>query len=311
MISRVIAKHLYTYACHEDERTLCRMELSALFGTELREGWLESPLDINVSRSPFVKVRINILYEGHSPQEIAERVGELELNGATFKIIFVETDGRLEYSGRRAVEREVGARVRGRADVRNPEVVFALANPGGRWLFGIYAKNEAVWLKHNDKPQHYSTALSTRVARAVANIAVPHPEGRKAIDPCCGIGTVLVEALSMGIDIVGFDINPLAVRGARVNLAHFGMPNIVGLSGIGDVSGSYDAAIVDLPYNLCSRISEEEQLALLGHARRLAGTAVLITTETVDHLIGQAGFTIADRCFIKKGSFVRQVMVCR
>lgn len=311
MKSRAIAKYLYTYACHEDERALCRLEMSSLFGATLREGWLESPLDVDASRSPFVKVRMDILYEGRSLQEIAERVGELELNGAAFKIIFVETDGRLEYGGRRAAEREVGARIRGRADVRSPEVVFALANPDGRWLFGMYAKNEAVWLKHNDKPQHYSTALSTRVARAVANIAVPHPDGRKAIDPCCGIGTVLIEALSMGIDIVGFDINPLAVRGARVNLAHFGMPNVVALSDIRDVSGSYDAAIIDLPYNLCSRISEEEQLALLGHARRLAGTAVLITTETVDHLIGQAGFTIAERCVMKKGSFTRQVMVCR
>lgn len=310
MKSRV-TMNLYTYACHEDERPLCRMELNALFGAELREGWLESPLDVDVSRSPFVKARMDILYEGLSLEAIAERVGELELNGATFKIIFVETDNRLDYSGRRAAERDIGARVRGRADVRRPEVVFGLANPEGRWLFGMYAKNEAAWLKHNAKPQHYSTALSTRVARAVANIAVPQPEGRKAVDPCCGIGTVLIEALSMGIDIVGFDINPLAVRGARVNLAHFGMSDVVALRDIRDVSGSYDVAIVDLPYNLCSRISDEGQLSLLGHARRLADTAVIITTETVDQQIGQAGFTIADRCVLKKGNFARQVIMCR
>ena len=34
----------------------------------------------------------------------------------------------------------------------------------------------------------------------------------------------------MGIDIVGCDINPLAVRGARVNLDHFGMPNVVSIA---------------------------------------------------------------------------------
>ncbi|GAA3334615.1 hypothetical protein GCM10020331_103270 [Ectobacillus funiculus] len=71
------------------------------------------------------------------------------------------------------------------------------------------------------KPHSYSTSLSTRVARAVANIAVPDPTGIKAIDPCCGIGTVLVEALSMGINIVGSDINPLVLPGARENIAHF------------------------------------------------------------------------------------------
>jgi tRNA G10 N-methylase Trm11 len=171
-------------------------------------------------------------------------------------------------------------------------------------------KSEAVWLRHNDKPQHYSTALSTRVARAVANIAVPNPLGIRAIDPCCGIGTVLIEALSMEMDMVGNDLNPLAVKGARINLAYFGLPNKVSLGDIRTIQGKYDVLILDLPYNLCSVLPSEEQLEMLMAARRLAARAVVVSTEIIDSALEQAGFVIQDRCVVKKGSFTRQVMVC-
>ena len=88
-------------------------------------------------------------------------------------------------------------------------------NVNDKWIFGDYVKSEAVWYRHQKKPHGYSTALNTRVARAVVNIAIPNPSNIKAIDPCCGIGTVLVEARSMGINIVGSDRNHLILPGAR------------------------------------------------------------------------------------------------
>lgn len=160
------------------------------------------------------------------------------------------------------------------------------------------------------KPREYSTALSTRVARAAANIAVPHPAGVKAIDPCCGIGTVLVEALSMGIDIVGRDINPLVVDGSRENIAHFGYECDVKVSPIAEVNGEYDAAIIDMPYNLYTHATPEEQLDIIRHARRIADRAVIVTSETMDHMIIEAGFAIIDRCTVRKQMFSRQVLVC-
>ncbi|PZE20650.1 TRM11 family SAM-dependent methyltransferase [Paenibacillus xerothermodurans] len=301
---------LYTYTCHEDELPLCRLELRTLFGVEPRQGYLESGIELDPSRSPFMKKRLTVKYMGDSLSAITDQIRELELGGHTFKIVYVEADGDADYNEQRAIERELGAHVRGRADMRQPQRLYGIAYAEGRWLFGECRTSEAVWLQHNDKPQNYSTALSTRVARAVANIAVPRTPGVKAVDPCCGIGTVLIEALSMGIDIVGYDINPLAVRGARVNLAHFGMPDVVSIGDIRSLSGSYDAAIVDLPYNLCSKLSSEQRLEMLAAARRLAGRVVIIATETIDGDIVQAGLTISDRCVVRKGAFARQILVC-
>ena len=153
-------------------------------------------------------------------------------------------------------------------DLHNPDQLFAVVPFEGRWYFGLYTKSEPIWFNHMKKPREYSTALSTRVARAVANIAVPHPKGIQAIDPCCGIGTVLVEALSMGIDIVGRDINPLVCEGSRENIAYFGLTGDVRKSAIEDIEEMYDVAIIDLPYNLYTHASWEEQFTILKHARK-------------------------------------------
>jgi 16S rRNA G966 N2-methylase RsmD len=305
-----IWRYVYTYACHEDEKALCRLELRSLFGVEPKEGCLESSIGLDPSRSPFLKSRIAVMVEGNSLQDIVDWVKHLQLQGETFKVVLVECEDAVEYEKKRTIEREIGLYIHGKAEMRKPDKWFGVARLGNRWIFGLLNKSEAMWLRHNEKPQHYSTALSTRVARAVANIAVPNPKGIRAIDPCCGIGTVLIEALSMHIDIVGYDCNPLAIRGARMNLAHFGLPDVVSIGDICTIAGKYDVLILDLPYNLCSVLPSEEQLDMLKAARRLSAKAIVISTEPIDSALELAGFTMKDRCSVKKGTFSRQVIVC-
>lgn len=309
-------EYLYTFACHEDEWQLSGMERRALFGGGGRPAadagsFVVSPRAIETSRSPFVKQRIEVIAEGVDPEQIAAQVERVvRLDGATFKIVYVPADrDAADYDERRRIERLVGARVVGRADMKRPDAVFGIARADGRWLFGPCEDNAAVWLRNSRKPRNYSTALGTRLARALVNIAAPEPAGLRLVDPCCGMGTVLVEAMSMGIAILGFDINPLAVRGARDNLAHFGMPaDAVALGDMRGLSGTYDAAIVDLPYNLCSVLSADERMELLRAVRRLARRAVIVSTEAIEADAAAAGFAVLDRCTVSKGSFARQVM---
>ena len=230
-------------------------------------------------------------------------------------MLFVKTNDlnltdKVEYVNRRSIEREIGLRIEGEADIQSPELLFGIVPLGGRWYFGTYEKNKATWFHHMKKPRNYSIALTTRIARAAANIAVPDPTGIKAIDPCCGIGTVLVEALSMGIDIVGRDINPFIARGARENIAHFGFECEVTLGAIENITSTYDVAIIDMPYNLFSTSTTEEQDLILKHARRIASKVIIITIETIDERVADAGFSILDRCVAKKGNFSRQILVC-
>lgn len=307
--------YLYTYAYTNDEEALCQLEMRSFFGKDTAEKIIKSRVAINPSRSPFIKERIELFFEADTLQAIIEKSTQIDMGETTFKVIFLKINGlseqdQVDYSGKRDVERQIGSAITGEADVHNPEVTFGLIPFEGRWYFGRYLQSEPIWFKHMKKPREYSTALSTRVARAVANIAVPEPKGVKAIDPCCGIGTVLVEALSMGIDIVGRDINPLVVEGSRENIAHFGLSGDVNLGPIAEVDENYDVAIIDMPYNLYTHATPADQLAILKDAHPFTEKLLVVTIETMDHMVKEAGFVVTDRCTAKKGMFLREILVC-
>ncbi|MFC0471501.1 TRM11 family SAM-dependent methyltransferase [Halalkalibacter kiskunsagensis] len=310
-----LLSYIYTYSCREDERSLCQLEMRAIFGRDIETSILESSIPIDPSRSPFIKERIDVIFKGTCLEDIALRLKKLQTVEATFKVVFVKNDDlgqdeKIGFKKRREIEREIGLQINGEVDLLKPELLFAIMKVNEGWIFGKYIKSEAIWLHHQRKPHQYSTALSTRVARAIVNIAAPNPNGVKLIDPCCGIGTVLVEALSMGMDIVGRDLNRLVIPGARGNIAHFGFHAEVTLGDIRDVTENYDVAIIDMPYNLCSVLSKEDQLEMLESARIFAKKVVIITIETIDSIIEKAGLVIVDRCVAKKGGFTRQIIVC-
>jgi hypothetical protein len=75
--------------------------------------------------------------------------------------------------------------------------------------------------------------------------------------------------------------------------------------------GNYDAAILDLPYNLCSKLSDEQLQQLLISARGFTRRAVIISTEQIDTQVRDAGFMVMDRCEVRKGAFTREVLVCQ
>ncbi|WP_084783401.1 TRM11 family SAM-dependent methyltransferase [Bacillus dakarensis] len=305
--------YIYTFSYRKgEEESLCTLEMRSLFRKVSETSILESEIKVDPSRSPFIKERVEVVCESTHLEEIFMQIEALPLMGETFKVIFVKNPDleKVEFAERRKIEREVGLRIPGEAELVKPEKMFGIMFVNGRWVFGPYVKNEAIWHQHQQKPNGYSTALSTRVARAVVNIAVPNPSGIKAIDPCCGIGTVLVEALSMGIDIDGSDINPLILQGTRENIAHFGFQGEVVKRDVRNVEKNYDVAIIDLPYNLCSVISPEEQLEMLQSARRFAKKLVVVTVEPIDPIIEKAGFDIVDRGVATKSRFVREVIVC-
>jgi tRNA G10 N-methylase Trm11 len=114
----------------------------------------------------------------------------------------------------------------------------------------------------------------------------------------------------MGIHITGRDINPLVTRGSRENIAYFGYTCNVTTGPIADITAHYDAAIIDLPYNIFTHTSPEAQLSILSHARRIADKVIVVTIEHVDHLTEAAGFHIKERCIAKKGKFSREILVC-
>ncbi|UNK17633.1 methyltransferase domain-containing protein [Paenibacillus sp. N3/727] len=306
-------QYIYTFACHESEQDLCMLELRELLGQESKIGssWVHSERKIDPDRSPFLSARMDVLLTGDTIEEIAEQASFIQLTDSSFKVVYLKVGDKLSYDEQRGVERLVGGKISGKADMKSPDITFGLLYRYGSWLFGECHYPERAWLSHKQKPQNYSTGLSSRVARALVNIAAPDKEGVQMLDPCCGMGNVLIEALSMGLNIEGCDINPLAVRGARVNLRHYGYSDtLVMLGDMNDLQGSYNTALLDLPYNVCSVFPLEDKLRMLGSLRRLTKRAVIVSTEPLKDILNQTGWQVLGYAQVTKGTFVRDIWLC-
>jgi len=308
--------YMYLYAYHDDDEALAKLEMRSLFGADTGMKVLQSRKKIDPSRSPFIRGRIEIIVQAESLEELLAKADGRVIEAESFKVTMIKNDSLAKgksptFHERRRLEREIGSLLRGTVDLNKPERIVALLTWTEGWLLGYYEESQSIWLEHQHKPEAYSTALSTRVARAVVNIAVPEPQGAKVIDPCCGAGTVLIEALSMGIEIAGGEVNPLVAQKARKNVAHFGYECPVNLRDMREDQERYDVAIMDMPYNLCSVLSPDVKREMLEAARAFAGKLVVVTVEELDSFLQGAGFHVIDRALAKKGRFVREIIVCR
>ncbi|MBT4124286.1 MAG: hypothetical protein HN981_04915 [Candidatus Pacebacteria bacterium] len=64
--------------------------------------------------------------------------------------------------------------------------------------------------------------LPPKIALAMLNLARGNSEEKGLVyDPFCGTGTVLIEALEQGFDVIGSDLDPEAILGSQMNLAWF------------------------------------------------------------------------------------------
>lgn len=310
MIQQQDPVYIYPYVSHENERELCLMELRTLFGDFNADiPYIKNARRLAPNRSPFISLRLDVLFTGASLEELIVQVAELSLRASTFKVVYLKCGRSCAYEEQREAERQMGGYIQGKADMKQPEVTFGLLAEKEGWKFGVCHAADPVWLAHKQKPHNYSTGLTTVTARALVNIALPDPQGLQAIDPCCGMGNVLIEALSMGVNIVGRDINPVAVRGARSNLRHFGYDDtgVVAIQDLKELQGEYAAAIVDLPYNLCSVLPPGERRQMLDSIRRISQRAVIVSTEPLEEELRAAGLAIMDHCVVRKGTFTRRI----
>ncbi|MEK4425234.1 TRM11 family SAM-dependent methyltransferase [Solibacillus sp. FSL K6-1523] len=308
-------KYLYSFAWRKDEYELSRLEMRTFFNFHVEGNVLLSEQKIEPSRSPFMRLRLDIMCEATTLEELVAFASTIELTDKTFKISCLNNkddaiEPKIARPIRNAYMKEIGLAISAEPNLDAPDVEFGLVIYEDTFYFGELVHGESVWLKHMQKPEMYSTALSTRDARALVNIAAPFPEGLRIIDPCCGIGTVLVEAMSMGIPIEGRDINKRVVWGSEINLRHFGYEPNVQIGPIEEASDGYDVAIIDMPYNLFTHASSDLQQSIITHARRIAKRVVIVTIEPMDDKIANAGLTIMDRAIVQKGNFKRELVVC-
>ena len=306
-------KYFYCINYPVFEENLCKMEMECLFNQIPSEKKIFSDHYVSPSRSPFIKDMISITYEEDSLEQIVERVKVDNLYYDDFKICYIKLENEevdVDYKERLRSIREIGLAIAGESEMHNPKVILGVAKVYGRWIFGKYERNDYEWHIHDKKPYSYSNSLSLRVARALVNIAVKNNSDCKLIDPCCGVGTVVIEALSMGINVKGYEINKKIAENAQKNLGFFGYKNVITSGDMHKIEEKYDVAIIDMPYGLFTATTLEKQIALIRTARRITNKLVIVTFEDMDKHIIEAGFNIINKCYVSKGKFKRYINIC-
>lgn len=309
--NNISKRYFYTINYPVFEEDLCKMEMRCLFNQNPSEKYLFSDLYINISRSPFIKDMISIIYEEDSLEQIVDNIIKDLLSYDNFKVCYIKLEnGDINYNERLRSISKIGFVIIGEPQMHKPEIMLGITRINGRWIFGKYERNDYEWHIHDRKPYSYSNSLSLRVARALVNIAVKNDLNCKLIDPCCGIGTVVIEAISMGINVLGYEINNKIAENAQKNLEFFGYENVITNDDMNNIEEKYDVAIIDLPYGLFTPTTIEEQTSIIRTARRISKKLVIVTFEDMNKHIISTGFNIIDKSCVSKGKFKRYVSIC-
>ncbi|HJN18479.1 MAG TPA: RNA methyltransferase, partial [Armatimonadota bacterium] len=146
------------------------------------------------------------------------------------------------------------------------------------------------------------------ISRAMVNLAAT--PGDTIIDPCCGVGSIPLEAWAAGMRAVGADINPKLAGMTADNLAHFGWPRWVCAADAGTFGARGDVVVTDFPYGRQSTREDGLYERLLANFRCLAPKLVLVVAEDVSDLLEQAGYRLTHVTRVPTGhEFERRIHV--
>ena len=303
--------YLYFVNYAEGEEALCDLEFKTIFGQTHQDKLLETTVDFQVSRSVFVKQRLSILARTKTFAELVEAVKQLQLSFESYKILYLKLPGyTLRYHDRLKALGEIGLHIEGPADMYQPKQLLGVTEVNGEWLFGLLELNDNEWSSHENKPYSYSFSCGVRTARTMANLAVGHNVNQTVIDPCCGVGTVVLELLTIGATTFANELNDKVATQAMFNMKTFGHEIAITIGDIATVQGQYDTVIIDLPYGHFSPIEASIQKMIMHEARRLGRRLIILTQVVMNEWLEEAGFTVLDQCHVRKSHFMRYVTIC-
>lgn len=298
---------LYIINYTDEYQALCALEMKRLFDAPFKDV-IVSNCDYDAGRSAFFKAKIDVLAHHHDLQTFLDLVSTVYVE--KFKINYIKSkQDDLSYDLRMELVRSCASRMKGIGCIDEEAIQLGVLYHEGIYYLGYLYEDHQTWQKHLKKPQSYSQSISAKDARALVNIACGKND-ITLVDPCAGVGSILLEAMQMGIICEGYEINKGVAWKANRNLEYFGYPKVVGNMDMLEVDKHYDSAILDIPYNLYSSITKAQQYQLIKKCYDLADTFVLVSYEPFDDVLEEIGFEIKEKCLIKKIKMHRYVYYC-
>ena len=123
----------------------------------------------------------------------------------------------------------------------------------------------------------------------------------------------MLEGCNSGFNIEGCDINLKACENTRENLSYYNYTANVYLTDIKDHNKKYDAAIIDLPYNLYAYSNDTIISNIIESTAKLSARIVIVSISDIETIIKKSGLKISDFCTVEKRGkikFTRNIWVC-
>lgn len=305
-------KYIYKYNYEPYEKDIVHFEMKALFDVEPCGDTILSDTHTNPNRSYHLNYRINIMCKGSSVDELLPDIDKMNLSYEGFKIEFIDVSSDvMEYKKRINYCITIADLFDGYGQMKDPNITFVVTQVDNVWYFGQLIRNDRSFERLQNKPHTYSHSMSCELSRTVVNIACGQDKP-KLVDPCHGIGTVICEAVDLGYDIEGTELNWLVFDKARENLEAVGIDTkIISQGDMHNISKSYDVSILDIPYGLMSKTTPELQTGLIEKCYQISNKLVLIANENCDSLINNTKWKIIDRIDVPKANykFIRYVYI--
>jgi tRNA (guanine10-N2)-dimethyltransferase len=144
--------------------------------------------------------------------------------------------------------------------------------------------------KMHNLPEPHPTGMHPRLARGLINLL----GASSFLDPFCGAGGILIEGKLLGLKVTGSDIDPIMIRRAEKNLAHYGLKAALSVRDATTLKKRCAGIVTDLPYGKNSIISKGLYRAFFLHAEHLTKRMVvaLPSTTRTNPLIKGTGWKI-------------------
>lgn len=308
-------RYIYSFNYDYHHAELCKLESRQIFNEAVLNKFLFSNIKVNPSISSFIKNRFEISISEDSYSRLLDKLKEENICCHGFKAEYMLLEGDpTEYTERLKKLKDIGTLIEGKPDVQNPSIIYSICNANDIWHFGVLVKRNKDWRKHKNKPYSFSNSLCIHIAKTLVSAASKGNRTTKLLDACCGVGTVMLEACYAGLSIEGCDINLKSIKHTKQNLEHYKYTSKVYCMDLKDLTQKYDAAIIDLPYNLYSYSDDVITSNIIVSTVKLSSRIVIVSKSDIEAVIKKSGLRIIDFCTVEKrgrSTFTRSIWVCK
>ena len=295
---------MYYIASPEEDRELAYLEATIMLEEPVNSAFHFTEKSVDISQSAYVKLCGELKLKATVFQELLEKI---KLSNFYFDQFRIEihsskrTRADLE-SNVKGVIAVADALTNGNPNLNNPAIhLDILGNESGYYFLVRQSIANNSWQAHIKKPYSFSSSLGARHCRALVNIACHN--AKTFLDPCCGFGSVVLEAAYLGLTTTGNDLNHKQVWYAEENLKHFGFAqNILNQNALTLLPDStVDAIVVDFPYGLNCPTPEDFYRDFIKYYFTRTKTLVTLTMIPFAEELEKAGYQVQAIAMTYKG----------